>query len=145
MALAPSAPIPLFVRSRLVNALLKSQTNGQNQTELSQYATDQHKTNSSVKLKSRRMHLRLWKRGGDGLGAASPNLVETEIEAGQRPVELEIEAQQDSICGVQAQTLKVSFFFPFFDATERLDVAVLLCCGHNSCCAVSEVVLEQVD
>ena len=31
------------------------------------------------------------------------------------------------------------------NATERLDVAMLLCCGHNSRCAVSEVVLEQVD
>ena len=91
MALAPSAPILLSQRLRLVNDLLKSQTNGQNQTELSQYATDQHKTKSSVKLKSRRMHLRLWKRGGDGPGAASPDLVPGEIEAGQRPVEPDVQ------------------------------------------------------
>ena len=33
------------------------------------------------------MHLRLRERVSDGFGAASPNLVVLEIEAGQRPVE----------------------------------------------------------
>ena len=33
----------------------------------------------------------------------------------------------------------------FFDATERPDVAVLLCCGYNSHCTISEIVFEQVD
>ena len=41
---------------------------------------------------SRRVHLRLRERGGDGLGAASPDLVAIEIEAGQRPIEQNIES-----------------------------------------------------
>ena len=87
MALAPSAPILLSQRLRLVNDLLKKRTMRQNQTELSQYASNQHETKSSMKLNSRRMHLRLRERVGNGLGAASPDLVAAEIEAGQRPVE----------------------------------------------------------
>ena len=97
MAAAPSSPIWLLARSALFSALLNNQTNGQNQTELSQYASDQHETKSSVMGSSRRVHLRLRERGGNGLGAASPNLIVIEIEAGQRPVELQIEAQQDSV------------------------------------------------
>ena len=69
MALAPSDPISLYSRLRLVNALLNNQTNGQNQTELSKYASDQHETKSSVMGSSRRVHLRLRERGGNGLGA----------------------------------------------------------------------------
>ena len=85
-----AAPSPRSFLSRLteVNALLNNQTNGQNQTELSQYASDQHETKSSVMGSSRRVHLRLRKRGGNGLGAASLNLIVVEIEAGQRPVDL---------------------------------------------------------
>ena len=89
MAWAPPAPISLPLRSRLVNALLKKRTMRQNQTELSQYASNQHETKSSMKLNSRRMHLRLRERVGNGLGAASPDLVAAETEAGQRPAELQ--------------------------------------------------------
>ena len=69
-------------RSSAFKDLLNNQTNGQNQTELSQYASDQHETKSSVMGSSRRVHLRLRERGGNGLGAAIPNLVALEIEAG---------------------------------------------------------------
>ena len=87
MCLAPSTPSLLQLRSRVFSELLKNQTKGQNQTQFSQYASNQHETKSRVKLNSRRMHLRLWKRVGDGLGATSPNPIGIQIEAGQRPVE----------------------------------------------------------
>ena len=74
------------------SSLLKNQTNGQNQAEFSQYASFQSETKSSMKLNSRQVHLRLWNRGGNGLSAAIPNPIVVEIEAGQRPVELQIEA-----------------------------------------------------
>ena len=82
MCLAPSTPRPLYLRLRVFSDLLKNQTNGQNQTQLSQYASNQHETKSSVMGSSRRVHLRLRERGGNGLGAAIPNLVALEIEAG---------------------------------------------------------------
>ena len=77
-----SSGMLLFCKFTDFSDLLKSQTNGQNQTELSQYASDQHETKSSVMGSSRRVHLRLRERGGNGLGAAIPNLVALEIEAG---------------------------------------------------------------
>ena len=83
MCLAPSSPNSLRRRSRVFSDLLNNQTNGQNQTELSQYVSDQHETKSSVTSSSRRVHLRLRERGGNGLGAVSPNLVAPEAEAGQ--------------------------------------------------------------
>ena len=82
-----SSGMLLYRKSTDFSALLNNQTNGQNQTELSQHASDQHETKSSVMGSSRRVHLRLRERVRNGFGAASPNPVVLEIEVGQCPVE----------------------------------------------------------
>ena len=60
------------------------------------------------------------------------NVIGVQICADQRPVELQIEAQQDRIWRFQpitnlAAQIKCSFAFVY--ATECLDVAFLLCCS----------------
>ena len=54
---------------------------------LGEYCSDPNKIQFKLHVSSRRMHLRLRERVGNGFGAASPNPVATETEAGQRPVE----------------------------------------------------------
>ena len=86
-----------------------------------------------------------WKNCGKRLGAFDPNLVVVEIEVGQRAAELQVERQQLRIGRLQVLVVVVRLCLVRLDATQRLDLAVLLCGRDDCCCAVPNVVFEQVD
>ena len=86
-----------------------------------------------------------WKNCGKRLGAFDPNLVVSEIEVGQRAAELQVERQQLRVRRLQAPLREICLCLVRLDATQRLDLAVLLCGRDNCCCAVPNVVFEQVD
>ena len=86
-----------------------------------------------------------WKNFGKHLGAFGSNLVVVKIEAGQWAAELQVERQQLRVCWLQRPPFEISLCLIRLGATQRLDLAVLLCGRDDCCCAVPNVVLEQVD
>ena len=68
-----------------------------------------------------------------------------EIEVGQRAAELQVERQQLRVRRLQVLVDEFGLCLVRLDATQRLDLAVLLCGRDDCCCAVPNVVSEEVD
>ena len=96
------------------------------------------------------MHLRLRQRSGNGFGAASPNLVAMQIEAGQRPAELQQVrydhgSASDNVFLVQIQLHeRVITHLLHWDLAERYNLLVLRHGFGKSSAAVTKGVAAHV-
>ena len=71
--------------------------------------------------------------------------VPMKVQLGQRGVDLDVVGEQDGVRGLQALVSKARLLLVGLDATERLDLAVLLGRAHDVGSGLANVVPEQID